>query len=103
VAAAIAAIVRLDVFEAKTVAGPHKPSSSVHKAFLSSRSSVTASTTMSLVLRSAVAVVKRSRLRVESRSATVSFPFSTNLASDFSIPARALSHTCWDTSRTVVS
>src|SRR5437660_592522 len=60
VAAAIAAIVRLDVFEAKMVAGPHKPSSSVHKAFLSSRSSVTASTTMSLVLRSAVAVVKRS-------------------------------------------
>src|SRR5947209_13861454 len=102
VAAAIAAIVRLDVFEAKMVAGPHRPSSSVHKAFLRSRSSVTASTTMSLASRSAVAVVKRKRWRVESRSATVSFPFSTNLASDFSIPARALSHTCWDTSRTVV-
>src|SRR6266700_604538 len=58
VAAAIAAIVRLDVFEAKMAAGPHRPSSSFHRAFLSSRSSVT---------------------------------------------ARALSQTCWDTSRTVVS
>src|SRR5213080_1292865 len=103
VAAAIAAMVRLDVFEAKMVAGPHRTSSSFHRAFLSSRSSVTASTTMSHVFRSAVVVVKRRRLRVASRSAAASFPFSTNLASDFSIPARALSQTCWDTSRTVVS
>src|SRR5216110_696145 len=103
VAAAIAAMVRLDVFEAKMVAGPHRPSSSFQRAFLSSRSSVTASTTMSHVFRSAVVVVKRRRLRVASRSAAASFPFSTNLASDFSIPARALSQTCWDTSRTVVS
>src|SRR6266704_2369724 len=103
VAAAIAAMVRLDVFEAKMVAGPHRPSSSFHRAFLSSRSSVTASTTMSHVFRSAVVVVKRRRLRVASRSAAASFPFSTNLASDFSIPARALSQTCCDTSRTVVS
>src|SRR5205809_4279214 len=76
---------------------------SLPRAFLSSRSSVTASTTMSHVFRSAVVVVKRRRLRVASRSAAASFPFSTNLASDFSIPARALSQTCWDTSRTVVS
>src|SRR5213595_2928894 len=103
VAAAIAAMVRLDVFELKMVAGPHRPSSSFQRAFLSSRSSVTASTTMSHVFRSAVVVVKRRRLRVASRSAAASFPFSTNLASDFSIPARALSQTCWDTSRTVVS
>src|SRR6266403_122254 len=103
VAAAIAAIVRLDVFEAKMAAGPHRPSSSFQRAFLSSRSSVTASTTMSHVFRSAVVVVKRRRLRIASRSAAETFPFSTNLASDFSIPARALSHTCWDTSRTVVS
>src|SRR5256884_651517 len=99
----IAAMVRLDVFELKMVAGPHRPSSSFQRAFLSSRSSVTASTTMSHVFRSAVVVVKRRRLRVASRSAAASFPFSTNLASDFSIPARALSQTCWDTSRTVVS
>src|SRR5213595_3483079 len=103
VAAAIAAIVRLDVFEAKMVAGPHRSSSSFHRAFLSSRSSVTASTTTSHGFRSAVAVVKCKRVRVASRSEAVSFPFSTNLASDFSIPARALSQTCWDTSRTVVS
>src|SRR5213078_47586 len=103
VAAAIAAIVRLDVFEAKMVAGPHRSSSSFHRAFLSSRSSVTASTTTSHGFRSAVAVVKCKRLRVASRSEAGSFPFSTNLASDFSIPARALSQTCWDTSRTVVS
>src|SRR2546422_5161193 len=103
VAAAIAAIVRLDVFEAKMVAGPHRPSSSFHRAFLRSRSSVTASTTMSQAFRSAVSVVNRRRLRVASRSAAVIFPFSTNLASDFSIPARALSQTCCDTSRTVVS
>src|SRR5438128_10351330 len=103
VAAAIAAIVRLDVFEAKMVAGPHRPSSSFHRAFLRSRSSVTASTTMSHGFRSAVVVVNCRRLSVASRSAGWSFPFSTNLASDFSIPARALSQTCWDTSRTIVS
>src|SRR5882762_797898 len=103
VAAAMAAIVRLEVLDAKMVAGPHRPSSSFQSVFLSSRSSVTASTTMSQAFKSAVAVVNRSRLRIESRSAAVSFPFSTNLASDFSIPARALSHTCCDTSRTVES
>src|SRR4029077_16380943 len=103
VAAAIAAIVRLDVFDAKMVAGPHRPSSSFHMAFLRSRSSVTASTTMSHVFRSGVVVVKCRRLRIASRSAAATFPFSTNLTSDFSIPARALSQTCWDTSRTVVS
>src|SRR4029077_16225621 len=103
VAAAIAAIVRLDVFDAKMVAGPHNPSSSFQRAFLRSRSSVTASTTMSHVFRSAVVVVKCRRLRVASRSAAETFPFSTNLASDFSIPARALSHTCWTTSRTAVT
>src|SRR5713226_8271009 len=103
VAAAIAAMVRLEVFDAKMVAGPHKPSSSFHRAFLRSRSSVTASTTTSHGFRSAVAVVKCRRLRDASRSAAVIFPFSTNLASDFSIAARALSQTCWDTSRTVVS
>src|SRR3989449_6155328 len=58
-------MVRLDVFEAKMVAGPHRPSSSFQRAFLSSRSSVTASTTMSHVFRSAVVVVKRRRLRSE--------------------------------------
>src|SRR5712692_99842 len=103
VAAAIAAIVRLDVFDAKMVVGPHNPSSSFQRAFLSSRSSVTASTTMSHGFRSAVVVVNCRRLRAASRSAAETFPFSTNFASDFSIPARALSHTCWDTSRTVVS
>src|SRR5881397_3350570 len=103
VAAAMAAMVRLDVFDAKMVAGPHRASSSRHREFLSSRSSVTASTMMSQRCRSAVVVVKPSRLRAASRSPAASFPFSTNLASDFSIPARALSQTCWDTSRTVVS
>src|SRR2546421_3852538 len=103
VAAAMAATVRLDVLEAKIVAGGHRPSSSFHRAFLSSRSSVTASRTMSHPFRSAVVVVNRRRFRAASRSAAGSLPFSTNLASDFSIPPRALSHICCDTSRTMVS
>ena len=42
-AAAIAAIVRLEVFDAKIVWAGQSPSSSFHRMFLSSRSSVTAS------------------------------------------------------------
>jgi len=42
VAAAISAIVRLDVFDAKTVPAPHRVSSSLKSAFLSARSSVIA-------------------------------------------------------------
>src|SRR2546422_6200345 len=56
VAAAMAAIVRLEVLDAKIVAGPQRASSSFHKAFFRSRSSVTASITMSQPLRSAVVV-----------------------------------------------
>src|SRR5881396_174639 len=59
VAAAIAATVRLDVFDAKMVAGPHRPSSSRQRVFLSSRSSVTASTTISHALEDRVAVCGR--------------------------------------------
>src|SRR6266496_346695 len=103
VAAAIAAMVRLDVLDAKMVAGPHRASSSFHSAFLTSTSSVTASSTMSQGFRSAVVVVKRSRWSAASRLAAGSLPFSTNLASDFSMPARALSQICCDTSRTIVS
>src|SRR5712664_3383692 len=53
VAAAISAIVRLDVFEAKMVPGPHSPSSSLKSAFFSARSSVLASITISDGFRSA--------------------------------------------------
>src|SRR2546422_3870296 len=103
VAAAMAAMVRLDVLEAKIVCGGQMASSSCHSAFLSSRSSVIASTTMSQPFRSVVAVVKVSRLSAASRSAAASFPFSTNFPSDFSIPPRARSQICCDTSRTIVS
>src|SRR5439155_18735123 len=57
VAPAISAIVRLDVFEAKIVPAAHKPSSSWKSAFLSARSSVIASITMSTLRRSATTVV----------------------------------------------
>src|SRR2546422_316282 len=67
VAAAMAAIVRLDVLDAKIVSEPHSSSSSRHSAFLSSRSSVTASITMSHPFRSAVAAGKASRLRAGPR------------------------------------
>src|SRR5207245_8844085 len=40
VAAAMAAIVRLEVLDAKIVAGGHTPSGSFHRAFFKSRSSV---------------------------------------------------------------
>src|SRR2546426_797989 len=93
VAPAIPAIVRLDVFEAKIVPAAHKPSSSWKSAFLSARSSMMASITMSTLRRSATTVVNVSRLSAASRSAGWSFPFSTSLASDFSMPARPRSNT----------
>src|SRR6059058_6125151 len=49
------------------------------------------------------AALRRLRFKAASRSGAGSLPFSTNLPSDFSIPARALSQTCCDTSRTTVS
>jgi len=52
VAAAMAAMVRLEVFDAKIVAGAQRPSRAFHSSFLSPRSSVTASMTMSQDLRS---------------------------------------------------
>ena len=103
VAAAISAIVRLEVFEAKMVPGPHSPSSSLNSAFFSARSSVIASITISDGFRSATVVVKVRRLSVASRSAAWSFPFSTNFASDFSMPARPRSSTSLATSRPIVS
>jgi len=103
VAAAISAIVRLEVFEAKMVPGPHSPSSSLNSAFFSPRSSVIASITISAGFRSATVVVKVRRLSVASRSAAWSFPFSTNFASDFSMPARPRSSISFDTSLTIVS
>ncbi len=103
VAAAISAIVRLDVFDAKIVAGPHRPSNSLKRAFLRVRSSVIASITMSTPFRSATVVVNVSRLSVASRAAASSLPFSTNLASDFPIPARPRSSSSFATSRTTVS
>ena len=103
VAAAIAAIVRLEVLEAKIVGGAQRPSSSFHSAFFSSRSSVTASMMMSQLFKSPTAVVKLKRFRAASRSATGSLPFSTNLARDFSMPARARSPISLETSRAIVS
>src|SRR5882672_11398362 len=103
VAPAISAIVRLDVLEAKIVPAPHKPSSSRKRTFLSSRSSVIASITISTLRMSATTVVKVSRLRAASRSPGWSFPFSTSFASDFSMPARPRFNTSLETSRTIVS
>src|SRR5437016_1208333 len=103
VAPAISAIVRLDVLEAKIVPAPHSPSSSTKSTFLSARSSVIASITMSTLRMSATAVVNVSRLSAASRSAGWSLPFSTSLASDFSMPARPRSNTSLETSRTIVS
>src|SRR5882762_6014696 len=103
VAAAISAIVRLEVFEAKMVPGPQSPSSSMKSTFLSARSSVIASITMSTLRRSATTVVDVSRLSAASRSAGWSFPFSTSLPSDFSMPARPRSRISLETSRTIVS
>src|SRR5438874_3060218 len=103
VAPAISAIVRLEVLEAKIVPAPHRPSSSRKSTFLSARSSVIASITMSTLRMSATVVVNVSRLRAASRSAGWSFPFSTSLASDFSMPARPRLSTSFETSRTIVS
>src|SRR6058998_2397253 len=103
VAPAISAIVRLDVLEAKIVPGPHKPSSSRKSTFLSAKSSVIASITMSTLPRSATTVVNVSRLSAASRSAGWSLPFSTSLPSDFSMPARPRSRISLETSRTIVS
>src|SRR2546425_3231677 len=103
VAPAISAIVRLDVLDAKIVPAPHKPSSSRKSTFLSARSSVIASITMSTLRRSATTVVNVSRVSAASRSAGWSFPFSTSLASDFSMPARPRSNTSLEMSRTIVS
>src|SRR5438105_5579073 len=103
VAPAISAIVRLDVLEAKIVPAPHRSSSSTKSTFLSARSSVIASITMSTLRMSATAVVNVSRLSAASRSAGWSLPFSTSLASDFSMPARPRFSTSFETSRTIVS
>src|SRR3989440_11003878 len=55
VAAAMAATVRLDVLEAKIVAGGHKPSRPFHTAGLSPRASVAGSTAESPPLRTPAA------------------------------------------------
>ena len=57
VAPAISAIVRLEVFDAKIVPAPHRPSSSLNSAFLRARSSVIASITISTPFRSATLVL----------------------------------------------
>ena len=101
-AAAIAAIVRLDVFDAKIVCAAHSALSSFQIAFLSSRSSTMASTTMSAGARSATFVVNVSRPSVSVRACSVSFPFSIALASDFSMLARARAADASSTSRTMV-
>src|SRR5882762_3672833 len=103
VAPAISTIVRLDVLEAKIVPVPQRPSSSRKSTFLSARSSVIASITMSTLRRSATTVVNVSRLSAASRSAGWSFPFSTSLPSDFSMLARPRSRISLETSRTIVS
>src|SRR5262245_26938367 len=58
---------------------------------------------MSHGCKSAVVLVKLSRLSAASRSPGCSLPFSTSLASDFSMPARPFSSTGAATSRTSVS
>ena len=103
VAAAIAAILRLEVLEAKIVDGGQRPSSSFHIWFFRSRSSVTASMMMSQLFRSATAVVKLRRFSTASRSGAASLAFSTNFARDFSMPARARSPISLETSRAIVS
>ncbi len=103
VTAAIAVIERLEVFDAKNVAGGHAVSSAVQSRDLTSRSSVTASITSSAGARSSSRVVYRIRPSAASRSAAESFSFSTNLASDRSMVFRpSASWSSW-TSRAVTS
>ena len=64
---------------------------------------MTASITMSQPLRSAVFVVKVRRCSVALRASVASFPFSTNLARDFSMPALPFWMISLDTSRTIVA
>ena len=102
VTAAMAAIVKLDVLEAKTASDPQRLSNSVQSAFLTSRSSVTASMMMSLSFRLSSSVVNESRSRVAPRSSEVIFAFSTALSRDFTIAALPFSLNSSDTSRTTV-
>ena len=87
VAAANAAIVRLDVLEAKIVAGPTCGSSSRNSAVLSDRSSVIASMMRPAGASAASSVVNCSCSSAAAWSAVASFPFSTSFASDLAMPA----------------
>ncbi len=100
--AAMAMIVRLDVFDAKLASGRAILSSCAQSVFLTSRSSTTASMKRSESARSLRSVVKRRLARVLSRSASVTLPRSIPLASVFSIESCALSARAVETSRTVV-
>jgi len=99
---AIAAIVRLDVFDAKIVAGGHTELNSFHSEFLRSRSSETASITISLSLNPRTSVMKLSLLRVASRCSGVIFSFFTAFARDLSTLARDFSLRLSEISRTIV-
>ena len=103
VAAAIAAMVRLDVFDAKIVWDGQIASSSRQSAFFTSRSSTTASITMSHADRSATRVVTVSRPSAASRACAVSLPFSIARAQLFSMLVRARAARGSSTSRRTVS
>ena len=91
-----------DVFEAKIASFFTMPSSAAYIFFFSSTFSITASTMMSQSARSCMLVVPLSLARTAC-GVSFSAPFSANLASDFSIPAKPLSRYFCSTSRTVTS
>ena len=92
-----------EVFEAKIASGFTILSSSAYVSRFTWAFSMMASMTMSQSARSVRLVVGFSRPRAASRSAAGSVPFSTNLPSDFWIPANPLSRNFCSTSRTTVS
>src|SRR6476661_5519003 len=91
-----------DVFEAKIASFFTMPSSAAYIFFFSSTFSITASTMMSHPARSSILVVPFNLARTDC-GVSLSPPFSANLASDFSMPAKPLSRYFCSTSRTVTS
>jgi hypothetical protein len=102
VAAAISAIVRLEVFEAKIVSAEQIPSKSRNISDFTARSSTTASMMMEASARSLIDVVKLMRASAASRCSVVAFAFSMALSNDLPIAARALAQSSAETSLTIV-
>src|SRR5712691_1302870 len=91
-----------EVLEAKMASFFTIPSSAAYIFFFSSTFSITASMTMSQSAKSCLLVVPFSRARTACGVSLI-VPFSANLASDFSMPARPWSRYFCSTSSTVTS